>query len=152
MKPITFLAALLVLVSFTLPWVHVCHAGPPHAGVIPIDNGGRSPSFISLIQKAYSASSISAIMKDAGHGRYAGLIYSLGLLFVGLGAIIAIFNRAGHFVGILGLVMVSYLFLKDGGLDFIAYLWNGSHPWIGISTGYIITWFGFIVGACSGKR
>ena len=147
MRPVRFLAALLVLASFTLPWVYLAPDALNQAGISgSLGSGGDS--FLSLFQNTYSPSFLSQVASELSRGNYYDLVYALGVLFIGLGAVVGLANRAGHFVGILGMVLVSYFFLRVGGLSFVAHLWNGgSSVKAGMDMGYLITWLGFLIGA-----
>jgi len=149
-KPIRFLAALLVLASFTLPWVYLTPGALGQMGV-SADSKTGDVSFISLFQDTYSQGFLSQLAGGIGKGNYHDLIYALGVLFIGLGAFIGLGSRSGHFVGILGLVLVSYLFIRIGGWAFVTHLWGGSGASadVGMDVGYIVTWLGFLVGSLS---
>ncbi len=140
MRVIRFLAALLVLASFTLPWIHVVPGALSQTGV----SADSTVSFMSLFRDSYSPSAISELASDISDHNYCSVVYALGILFVGLGAVIGLASRAGHFVGILGMVMVSYFFIKVAGLSFF----TGGSP-VGMQVGYFITWLGFLIGVAA---
>ncbi|WP_010477221.1 hypothetical protein [Thermococcus zilligii] len=146
MKPVPFLAALLVIVAMTMPWftpgskspeIRMFLATSPEKGSA---EGGQGLSFVDMAKAIYLKK--DALKQDLNGGaKTLNIILPLvAFPLIILGAFMGLFNgKFGHAIGLIGMVILT-LSLVYGGSD------GGS---LRIGSGYLFAWVGFSLGLVS---
>jgi len=144
-RPIPFLAALLVLVAMGMPWFTSQHAS---GGVVAyaIDHNGsssnRSLSFLDVVKGLYlnEKEVRSYLHLKAKETSINELLSIVSVPLILLGAVIGLFNgKLGHGVGLVGMVLLTVGLLQ----------WGSGKGTLSVGTGYLLAWVGFSVGFVS---
>ncbi|NJF24928.1 LuxR family transcriptional regulator [Thermococcus sp. Bubb.Bath] len=146
MKPIPFLAALLVLVAMTMPWFTADNTqGMGVLSASKQDNGELS--LWSIAEKVYSnplAIKESAVktLQVESVSSVESILPIIGIPLVILGAVVGLFKgRIGHGVGLLGMVLLTLPMVYSPGAGI-----RGS---LTVGVGYVLAWVGFSIGLIS---
>ena len=136
MRIVGFLAAVLVLFSFTMPWFQVAKC-----------YGNEQVTMIDIAKELYNnMEQIKETIKNLNiENPNTNLIlfmsYVVGVSLILLGAIIGLTGgRGGHLLGIIGMILFTYPIWATTGekiMDMISY-------------GYIIGGIGFLIGLVGG--
>ncbi len=148
MKPIPFLAALLVLVAMTMPWFTADNT--QRMGVLATsghsDNGELT--LWNITKEVYSnpvtiKENVLKTLRIESASSFESILPILGIPLVILGAVIGLFKgRAGHGMGLLGMVLLTLPLIYSPGEG----IRSGS---LTVGIGYVLAWVGFSVGLVS---
>lgn len=146
MKPIPFLAALLVLVAIGMPWFTAEHE--PIVGVLTINNSsmetGEELSLWDIAKGIYSnplslENSTVETLRIESPSRLFSFLPLVGIPLIMLGAVVGLFHgKAGHGIGLIGMVLLTLPLVYSPGAGI-----RGS---LTVGIGYILAWVGFSVG------
>jgi len=145
MRPIPFLAALLVLVAMGMPWFTPQYS-PERVVAYAIDYNSTvsnsSLSFVDIVRGLYLHRDeirdyFHIATKDIPINEILSLI-TIPLIL--LGAVIGLFNgKLGHGVGLIGMTLLTIGLLP----------WGTENSTLSVGMGYLLAWVGFSVGFVS---
>ena len=135
MRLVGFLAAVLVLFSFLMPWFQV-------------DKwyGNEQVTMLQIAKELYSNVSqieetISEVNQNPTTSSILFLSYVVGVSLILLGALFGLTGgRGGHFLGMIGMVLLTYSLWVTTGKDVLNI----------ISYGYVVGGIGFLIGLAGG--
>ncbi len=147
MRPIPFLAALLVLVAMGMPWFtsqHTSEGVVAHA--VAVDNGSspsnRSLSFLDVVKGLYlnEKEIRNYLHLKAKEKSVSELLSIISVPLILLGAVIGLFNgKLGHGVGLAGMILLTVGLVP----------WGSRGGTLSVGVGYLLAWVGFSVGFVS---
>ena len=135
MRIVGFLAAVLVIFSFLMPWFQT-----------EVWYGAEQVTMLDIVKELYSsASQIEEIVDDLNQNFTSAsmlfLSYVIGVFMVFLGALFGLTGgRAGHLLGITGMILLTYPIWTTTGRE----IFNV------ISYGYVVGGIGFLIGLVGG--
>jgi len=147
MKPIPFLAALLVLVAMTMPWFTADNTQRMGVLVASGQNGNGELSLWNITEKVYSnpltiKESALKTLRIESASSFESILPILGIPLVILGAVIGLFKgKVGHGMGLLGMVLLTLPLVYSPGAGI-----RGS---LTVGIGYVLAWVGFSIGIVS---
>ena len=135
MRLVGFLAAVLVLFSFLMPWFQA-------------DKwyGNEQSSMLQIARELYNnTTQIEETIKEVNQNPTTDsimfLFYVSGVSLVLIGALFGLTGgRGGHLLGIIGMALLTYVFWKTNGGNLLSV----------ISYGYIVGGIGFLIGLVGG--
>lgn len=146
MKPIPFLAALLVIVSMTMPWFTAQTGHPLNGGTMSYKSFApnqssttQAVSFWDVVKSIYTNEKhVKDCLKlEANKTSLRTLISFLSAPLILLGAVIGLFKgKFGHGVGLIGMVLLTVMILY----------WGNNKGTLTVGIGYLLAWVGFAVG------
>ncbi|ASJ00272.1 LuxR family transcriptional regulator [Thermococcus gorgonarius] len=149
MKPVPFMAALLVIVAMTMPWF-TPESKNPEVQMFGITSLERSSaeesnqglSFVDIVRDVYLKKDVlKQDLMIGGNKGVSNIFLSLvAFPLIILGAFIGLFKgKFGHAIGLIGMVIFT-LSLVYG---------SGEEVSLRIGFGYLLAWVGFSVGLVS---
>jgi hypothetical protein len=147
MRPIPFLAALLVLVAMTMPWFTPQNTPSMKALNTMGGENGKDLSLWDVARSLYSNPVVienatqKTLMMDSPSNLW-NFLPVVGVPLIVLGAIVGLFKgRVGHGLGLVGMVLLTLPLVYSPG--------QGLRGSLTLGIGYILAWVGFSVGLVS---
>ncbi len=144
MRPIPFLAALLVLVAMGMPWFTPQYS--PEIVAYSVEHNSTvsnsSLSFVDIVRGLYlHRDEVRDYFHTATKNVPINEILSLiAIPLILLGAVIGLFNgKLGHGVGLIGMTLLTIGLLP----------WGTENSTLNVGVGYLLAWVGFSVGFVS---
>jgi len=144
-RPIPFLAAILVLVAMSMPWFTPQHV-PERMVAYAIDNNSvvsnSSLSFIDVVKGLYlhEEGVKNNLLINSKNLPINEILSIISVPLILLGAVIGLFNgKLGHGVGLIGMTLLTVGLLP----------WGTGNSTLSVGMGYLLAWVGFSVGFVS---
>lgn len=148
MKPVPFLAALLVIVAMTMPWFTQGASNPEVRmfGITSLDRGphegiSQGLSFVDVARDIYLKKDVlkQDLVLEKNREVLGIVLPLIAFPLIILGAFIGLFKgKFGHAIGLVGMVVLTLSMVYGSG--------DGS---LRIGSGYLLAWVGFSVGLVS---
>ncbi|ASJ02407.1 hypothetical protein A3L09_03640 [Thermococcus profundus] len=150
MKPVPFLAALLVIVAMTMPWFTpgskepgIQMFGVASVGEHSDNKDSAGLSFIDVARNVYlNRDVLNQNLRLEEKGGVPGMLLSfIAFPLIIIGAVTGLFKgKFGHGIGLVGMVILTLALVYGNGRS------TGS---LRIGSGYLLAWVGFSVGLVS---